>query len=92
MVFNHGGWSFAPWPDGVKPDIWWDMLPYFHNKAGTYSFFDGHAEMHKWVHEETWQFSIDPFNFGFAPIPGAAGNEDMKWLWMNWPEYHPYIY
>ena len=95
MVFNQGGWSFEPWPNGdlgTFQDIWWDVLPYFHNKAGTYSFFDGHVEMHNWVHDGTWRYSLDPDNFGRIPDPDAPGNEDIKWLWMHWPEHHPHIY
>ena len=95
MVFNHGGWSFEPWPNGDAgwyPEQWWDGPAYFHNRAGTYSFFDGHVEMHHWVHEKTWLYSLDPDNTPNTPDPLAPGNEDMKWLWMHWPEYHRYIY
>jgi prepilin-type N-terminal cleavage/methylation domain-containing protein/prepilin-type processing-associated H-X9-DG protein len=86
FCFNPGGWSFEPW---ASP-IWRDPLAAFHNKGGTYSFFDGHAEMHHWVHPGTVEYSLNRLNT--IPKPPIAGNEDMKWLWLNWPVYHPYQY
>ena len=88
--FNPHGWSFEPWTNGVADGEWWDPLASFHNKAGTYSFFDGHVEMHHWVHQGTVEYSlnrVDP-----RPIPDIEVNEDIKWLWLNWPAYHPYTY
>jgi prepilin-type N-terminal cleavage/methylation domain-containing protein/prepilin-type processing-associated H-X9-DG protein len=84
--FNPGGWSFDPWTSGK----WWDPLAAFHNKAGTYSFFDGHVEMRHWVHQGTVEYSLNRVDQD--PIPNVAVNEDMKWLWLNWPVYHPYTY
>ena len=88
--FNPGGWSFCPWPNGVWDDQWWDPLASFHNKAGTYSFFDGHVEMHHWVHPGTVEYSLS--RASRIPDPEIEGNEDMKWLWLNWPVYHRYEY
>jgi len=92
LIFNHGGWSFQPWPSGYRDGTWWDPLGYFHNRAASFSFFDGHAEMHNWVHEGTWEFFQNPSSTGLSPNPHIAGNEDIKWLWMNYPEYHQYPY
>lgn len=32
---------------------WWDFLAIWHNESGTIGFADGHAEIKKWVNEET---------------------------------------
>ncbi len=93
-TFNAGGWSFAPWPNGVHDEKWWDPPAGFHNNAATYSFFDGHAEMHSWVHKDTREFIMDPASgIGNRPFdPVVDGNEDMKWVWLNWPVNIPYEY
>jgi len=36
-------------PLGWKPEIWWDLPANRHNKAGNFSFADGHAEHWKWA-------------------------------------------
>lgn len=92
FIYNHGGWSFQPWPNGYVDGRWWDPLGYFHNRAASFSFFDGHAEMHHWVHEGTWEFFQNPSSTGSSPNPPIAVNEDIKWLWMQYPEYHRYPY
>jgi prepilin-type N-terminal cleavage/methylation domain-containing protein/prepilin-type processing-associated H-X9-DG protein len=95
-TFNAGGWSSAPWSSAASwsQGVWWDPPAGFHNNASTFSFFDGHAEMHKWVHKDTWEFIIDP-----APgildrpyDPPVEANEDMKWVWLGWPVNKPYEY
>jgi len=96
FCFNPGGWSFAPWSTGPSwaTKKWWDPPAGFHNNAATYSFFDGHAEMHHWVHKDTWEFILDPapgiFNRPYDPP--VQSNEDMKWLWLGWPVHKPYEY
>ena len=84
--FNPHGWSFEPWTSGD----WWDPLASFHNKAGTYSFFDGHVEMHNWVDQGTVEYSLSRLDR--TPVPDISVNEDVKWLWLNWPVHHPYEY
>jgi prepilin-type N-terminal cleavage/methylation domain-containing protein/prepilin-type processing-associated H-X9-DG protein len=95
-TFNAGGWSFAPWSTGPSWSVgkWWDPPAGFHNNAATYSFFDGHAEMHHWVHKDTWEFITNPAT-GIMDRPWdppVDGNEDMKWLWLGWPVNKPYEY
>jgi prepilin-type N-terminal cleavage/methylation domain-containing protein/prepilin-type processing-associated H-X9-DG protein len=81
--YDHGGWSFAPWID----NRWVDALATFHSKSATFGFADGHAEKHKWVHNETWKSFI-----GDLPIatlqPAAGMNEDWRWCWEHFPYLH----
>jgi len=81
--YDHGGWSFAPWID----NRWVDALATFHSKSATFGFADGHAEKHKWVHNDTWKIFM-----GDLPIatlqPTAQMNEDWRWCWEHFPYLH----
>ena len=48
-----------------------DVPATYHNKAGSFSFADGHSEIHKWRDERTVTAAI----FSAAP-----GNQDVDWL------------
>jgi prepilin-type N-terminal cleavage/methylation domain-containing protein/prepilin-type processing-associated H-X9-DG protein len=45
--------NMAGYPD--KPQLFgfWDLPAFYHNKAGGFSFADGHSETHKWVDPRT---------------------------------------
>ena len=80
--YDHGGWSFAPW---IEP-FWRDALGTFHNKSATFAFADGHAEKHKWVHNETWKTFKGDLGMG-SLTPTLAANQDIRWCW----EHYPYL-
>jgi len=80
--YDHGGWSFAPWID----DTWIDELATFHSKSATFGFADGHAERHKWAHNETWQIFIEDLPQAVQPPPNV--NEDWLWCWQHYPYLH----
>lgn len=78
--YDHGGWSFAPWMD----TFWIDELATFHSKSANFGFADGHAEKHKWVHNETWEiFKGDMRQNPMKPPKGE--NEDFRWCWEHFP-------
>lgn len=61
----------------VNAATWGDYPASYHNGAGSFSFADGHAEVHKWLSRT----SIYPVKFR-EPTPmalDAAGKRDMKW-------------
>lgn len=78
--YDHGGWSFAPWID----DRWIDELATFHSKSATFGFADGHAERHKWVHNETWQIFVEDLPLETLQPPRDV-NEDWLWAWQHYP-------
>ena len=62
--------------DPLNPSAWGDIPASYHCGAGSFSFADGHAEVHKW-HSGT---SIYPVRFAFYQIPfDAAGQRDYQW-------------
>jgi len=44
----------------------------YHNKAGSFSFSDGHSEIHKWLDSRTWGI----LNYGWS----SPNNVDIDWL------------
>lgn len=81
--YDHGGWSFAPWID----TRWIDELGTFHTKSATFGFADGHAEKHKWVHNETWRIFNEDMPIDTLQPP-AGINEDWRWCWEHFPYLH----
>jgi len=78
--YDHGGWSFAPWID----DRWIDELATFHSKSATFGFADGHAERHKWVHNDTWRIFNEDLPIATLQ-PAREANEDWRWCWEHFP-------
>ncbi len=86
--YNHGGWSFNPW--GLNRP--WDPMAPFHNSSGIFAFMDGHAERHKWEHQNTVDFCESGMygsNWGvpYSPVEmDATGypNKDVYWLVRGW--------
>jgi prepilin-type N-terminal cleavage/methylation domain-containing protein/prepilin-type processing-associated H-X9-DG protein len=55
---------------------WGDIPASYHGGAGSFSFADGHAEIHKWRS----QTSIYPVTFNFRQIPfDTLGYQDFRW-------------
>jgi prepilin-type N-terminal cleavage/methylation domain-containing protein/prepilin-type processing-associated H-X9-DG protein len=77
--YDHGAWTFAPWID----NRWIDELATYHNKSANFGFADGHAEKHKWVHNETWKiFKGELPQETLQPPKGE--NLDFQWCWQHY--------
>jgi len=83
-AFEYHSWSYDPYTGE-----YWDPMGNFHNNACTFSFVDGHAEMHKWEDERTWIFCEDRpkaiqlgYGRGNMQMPR---NPDQKWLDRHYP-------
>lgn len=55
----------------------------YHNRCGSFSFADGHSEIHKWKDSRTWQ----PIRYATWNPYTARNSEDYKWLVDHMP-YH----
>jgi len=79
--FEKHGWSYEPyWGE------YWDPMGNFHNNACSFSFVDGHAEMHKWEDERTWIFCEDRAKYKLLiSEPQSPRNPDQKWLDRHYP-------
>jgi prepilin-type N-terminal cleavage/methylation domain-containing protein/prepilin-type processing-associated H-X9-DG protein len=73
------GWFLYDWAaDPAVPAVN-DTPAVNHGKTSSFSFADGHAELHKW---------FDVFSHITPPSPGAAGGKDTVWLSAH-GTYHP---
>jgi prepilin-type N-terminal cleavage/methylation domain-containing protein/prepilin-type processing-associated H-X9-DG protein len=68
--------GYAPWePARMR---WRNWPAFYHNRAASLSFGDGHAESHRWRDPRTTPpEERDGITLGFYPSPG---NEDLLWL------------
>ncbi|MCK4998069.1 MAG: type II secretion system protein [Anaerohalosphaera sp.] len=85
--FNIGTWSFAAREYGFNPPIWWDPVAVFHGDSSTLAFADGHAEMHKWVEEETIeraQMTVRPGESYGQYVPPADKRTDVEYMADGW--------
>jgi hypothetical protein len=58
------------------PTTWWDIPASYHDKAGSLSFGDGHAEIKKWTDNSV-------LNLKAAPAPSVyfdLTSGDLEWL------------
>ena len=88
-------WNRGTWVLDIKPDNWVDPIAIYHNIASSFGFSDGHAEVHKWIEQETIA----------AGRKGATGVEpfywkkktpyDRDWAWVKrgyvWAAYPKYL-
>jgi prepilin-type processing-associated H-X9-DG protein len=72
FVIDMGGYSDQP--------NRWKIVDYpasYHNRAGGFSFADGHSEIRKWRDSRT----VPPLSKNDRPLDVASpGNEDVRWL------------
>ncbi|HEX4646036.1 MAG TPA: type II secretion system protein [Verrucomicrobiae bacterium] len=64
-----------------KPDDWkwYDLPAAYHNGGGSFSFADGHTEVHHWLNGSTLQ----PSRAYGATLPmSVRSNEAADWLWV----------
>jgi prepilin-type processing-associated H-X9-DG protein len=80
---NDGFFSFAM-PPSPAATTWIDGPATYHNNACAFSFADGHAEIHKWLHSGV--FGSVNWNTEQAPEPirnqwnNIANNPDVLWF------------
>ena len=63
----------------VFGDLKWGTPPTSrHNRRGSFSFADGHVEMHRWLDPRTCQPGRRMFQYGY--VFGEGSNVDIKWM------------
>ena len=68
--------SYPNW--NMRATRWVDFPASFHNRAGSMSFIDGHAEIRKWLDGRTVVAAT--YGSGIATTPTQANNPDIAWL------------
>ena len=63
----------------VNEDTWQNYPAYRHGESASFSFADGHSEIHKWIEASTGQL-MNPTGFAPAPRSGSQRNRDLQWL------------
>jgi prepilin-type N-terminal cleavage/methylation domain-containing protein/prepilin-type processing-associated H-X9-DG protein len=67
----------------VGQEKWRDLPASFHNKTGSFSFADGHSEIHKWVDGRTSQ-PVSYKSWGPAHPGGYNVQFSQDWEWLNY--------
>ncbi len=88
FVDTHPGWSgpdyfSPPKPQGQISHEFNSVPSGLHNRAGTLSFADGHAEIHRWQDPRTLSPTINypPTQLGLILLPMTSpNNSDIAWL------------
>ena len=62
---------------------WIDFPASWHDGGGTFSFADGHAELHKWVDLNTLRTTPPAYTSGVSG--GKSASEDMAWMSAHTP-------
>ena len=66
--------------DSDSQPTWTDLPASYHDGAASFSFADGHAEMHRWHDAQTMQparaYGINPP----LPMPVTNGMRDISWV------------
>jgi prepilin-type processing-associated H-X9-DG protein len=79
---NDGGFGVRM-PDsfaGTSATGWVDYPAAFHNAAASFSFVDGHAELHKWLESQSRGLDKRTTDIGQLPRGNFAKNRDLWWL------------
>jgi prepilin-type N-terminal cleavage/methylation domain-containing protein/prepilin-type processing-associated H-X9-DG protein len=72
------GYFLNRWPDSPTNREWIDLPASYHNRAASFSFADGHSEMHRWQNPSTIQPPVpDSFTLPMH-IPAGQGS-DFYW-------------
>jgi prepilin-type processing-associated H-X9-DG protein len=73
----------------VNQEKWRDLPASYHNGAGSFSFADGHSEIHKWqvkggVYPTVQNVTKQPYGSPNPPgpwtTPTLTANADIEWL------------
>jgi prepilin-type N-terminal cleavage/methylation domain-containing protein/prepilin-type processing-associated H-X9-DG protein len=63
----------------VNEDTWQNFPAYRHGESATFSFADGHSEIHKWLEGSTGSLK-NPLGLVPAPPSSTGRNRDLQWL------------
>ena len=75
----------------ANSETWRDLPGSYHNRAGSFSFADGHSEIHKWHGEAVYPVLGMDYGGNSANTPWAlaapvhGGNVDYEWLESHMP-------
>ena len=78
---------------GCSPtaEIWEDLPASHHNSAGSFSFVDGHSEIHKWLNPHGWTvYPVYYQDWKLDPGYGTAMIKSVDYEWVD--DRLPYIY
>jgi prepilin-type processing-associated H-X9-DG protein len=76
---NDGFWDIGTLSNPfVNVSAWEDQPASFHNNAGSFSFTDGHAEIHKWKNGST----VTPVTMNTYNPPSIPANQQDDWRWV----------
>jgi len=73
-------------------EFWRDLPASYHNRAGSFSFSDGHSEIHKWLDATTvWQVKyMNSTSPAWSTVNLGAGQASVDYNWLNdRMPYHP---
>jgi prepilin-type N-terminal cleavage/methylation domain-containing protein/prepilin-type processing-associated H-X9-DG protein len=75
---NDGGFAVAIKTNATAAGLEIDTPANYHNGSSSFSFADGHTEMHHWAEEDF----LKPVLYPFAPLTAAVGTsvKDVQWL------------
>lgn len=62
------------------PATWTDLPASYHNSAGSFSFADGHSELHHWQNKSTLQPSVAYGINPVLPMQIPDGTQDFEWV------------
>jgi prepilin-type N-terminal cleavage/methylation domain-containing protein len=86
---DDGTFMFEP-GDPVGKEAWRNLPASYHNRCGSFSFADGHSEIHRWIDPRTYQASWGPFKnppwgtpTSNGPWNGTSLNRSKDYDWMD---------
>jgi len=66
---------------------WQDLPASYHNRCTSFSFADGHSEIHKWLDPRTYQYPVTGVA-GYAPWNGVNLTKSVDYEWVM--DHSPY--
>jgi len=77
---NMGAWVLFPAGlPGVEPEgEWVDPMAIWHNDSGTLGFCDGHAEMHRWLDQSTYDMCEN--QWFYQVVPDTDSGDDLAFM------------
>ncbi len=81
--FEYGSWTIYP-EKALSRGGWYHPIGAYHRRKASFSYADGHAESHKWIHNETVKYFAG--NKPANELMPAARNRDLKWAYDHFPD------
>ena len=78
-------YAFDPGPS-INSEQWRDLPASYHNNCGSFSFADGHSELHRWLvtsgnNKTTYLVTMTTYGASGAPWKNTQGHsEDFEWV------------